>query len=345
MINVIWSVVVSIIFFAGVALFLARFVKEMGVALPSNRVLSFVTADKTPKSLNESTTWKECMWIFLAALAFRVIIFILAWVACGVFTYEEAPTLMGFLEKWRLWDAPHYLEIAENGYAQHVEDGQHLFLVFFPLYPLLVKMLAVIVRNYTVSGLLVSTLCYCGGCAVMYKLVTMEYSKSVARASVVLLSVSPFAFYFGGIMTESTFFLVTVAAFLAIRRHKWFITGVLGILASLTRSVGVFIVIPAAIEWVQAECPVLLIKEKNWKDLGRRFVKLLPVALTPIGTLIYLYINYRIEGDPFVFMKYQSEHWSMNLQYFGKTLRMLFERGFSPTEDWTFRTVCFSPRF
>ena len=339
----IWSILVSIIFFAGVALFIARLVNETGISLPDNRVLSFITADKTPNPLGEKTTSGECVRIFLFALAFRIFIFLLSWIACGIFSNGENIGFIELCSKWNLWDAPHYIEIAQNGYSQHVENGQHLFLVFFPLYPMLIRVMAAIVRNYIVAGILVSTLCYCGGCVLMYKLVTIDYSKSIARTSVVLLSVSPFSFYFGGIMTESTFFLVTIATFLAIRQHKWFVAGILGILASLTRSVGVFMVVPAAIEWVTSERPLLLIKEKGWKCLIRRFIKLLPIALTPIGTLIYLYINYRVEGDPFVFMKYQSEHWSVNLQFFGKTLRMLFSRAFNPTDNWALQSSIFIP--
>ena len=336
----IWSAVVSIIFFAGAALFLVRLISEAGFTLPQNRVLSFAAADKARVG-GEKADASECARVFLFALIFRVIVYLLAWIAAAIFS--DGASFPDYFEKWNLWDAPHYLEIAQNGYAHHIENGQHLFLVFFPLYPLLVRIVSVIARNYAVSAMITSTLCYCGGCAVMYKLVTEDYNKTTARTSVVLLSVSPFAFYFGGIMTESTFFLVTVAMFLAIRRHNWLIAGILGILASLTRSVGVLMVVPAAVEWICSERPAALVKEKGVKELWKRFLKLLPVALTPIGTLIYLYINYKVEGDPFAFMKYQSEHWSMNLQFFPKTLTMLFERGFSPSENLTYRASMFLP--
>ena len=339
----IWSTVVSTIFFMGLALFLARFFREAGIPLPKNRMMSIIAEDKTAVPVWERTTKSECLHIFLFALAFRIIIFLLAWLACGIFNDSAVPGFSEYCSRWNLWDAPHYLRIAETGYSFQVEDGRHLLLVFFPLYPMLVKMLAVIVRNYIISGLIVSFLCYSAGCVVMYKLVAIDYSKHIARTSVVLLSISPFAFFFGGIMTESTFFLVIMAMFYAIRNHNWWLAGILGILASMTRSVGVFMVVPAAVEWVQSERPVALIMNKNWKTLGRRFVKLLPVALTPIGTLVYLYINYRFEGDPFIFMKYQSDNWSMHLQFFGKTLKMLFERSFLSDDSWYSRASLFMP--
>lgn len=33
---------------------------------------------------------------------------------------------------WRHWDAGHYLALAEKGYRDSVEDGQHLFLAYLP---------------------------------------------------------------------------------------------------------------------------------------------------------------------------------------------------------------------
>ena len=339
----IWSTAVSIIFFAGVALFLVRFISEAGVTFPKNRVMSAITADKTPKSAGETTTARECLYVFLFALAFRIVVYLCAWIACGIFNGGQAPGFIEYCSKWNLWDSPHYLDVAQYGYAHYDENGQHLFLVFFPLYPIMVKLLALIVRNYVVSALLVSTLCYSAGCVMVYKLVTIDYSKSIARTSVVLLSVSPFAFFFGGIMTEGLFVLVIISMFYAIRKHEWWIAGILGILASLTRSVGVLMVIPAAVEWVQSERPIAMMRDKDWKTLGKSFVRFLPAALTPVGILIYLYINYRVDGDPFVFMKYQSEHWSQNLQYFGKTIKMLFNYSFIMGGDWTVRVCMYIP--
>ena len=38
------------------------------------------------------------------------------------------------LDLWKKWDAWHYVNLAELGYEGYVENGQHLFVVFFPLY-------------------------------------------------------------------------------------------------------------------------------------------------------------------------------------------------------------------
>lgn len=339
----IYSVIVCTIFFAALLMWLVRFAKELGFNLPSNRLFSFVLENKKYKPLGETVTTRECFTIFFTAFGFRIAVLLLAWMAYGIFSDGGAQSIPEFFNRWNIWDAPHYIEIAENGYANHIEEGQYLMLVFFPLYPVLVKILQYIVQSYVVSGLLVSSICYSVGCVLMYRLVNIDYSKSIAKKSVIFLSIYPFAFYFGGIMTESTFFMMTIATFLAIRRHNWWAAGVLGALTALTRSFGVLMIIPAAVEWIQAECPIALIKEKKLKKLGKDFLGVLPILIIPVGTLIYLYINYSVTGDPFIFSQYQSEHWHMNLQFFGKTLNMLWSRTTSFNDDWSAINCLFMP--
>ena len=338
----IYSTIVSIIFFCALAVWLVRFAGEAGVKYPEHRALAFITKKHTLRS-EKDTTRRELISIFLFALIFRIIIFLSGWFALGIFTGDDAMGLLDYCDKWSIWDGPHYLEIAQYGYAHKIEDGNYYMLVFFPLYPLLIKLFAFVLRNYAVSALTVSALTYSAGCVMTYKLVTLDYSKYTARTAIVLLSIAPFAFFYGSVMTESLFFLLTVSTFYAIRRHNWVLAGILGALTALTRSFGVFMIIPAAVEWVQHEKPIMLIRQKQWRALGGRFVRVLPILVMPVGTLIYLFINYKTTGDALIFIKYQSEHWSMNLQFFGKTAHMLWDRTTSFNDNWSFISSLFMP--
>ena len=340
----IYSIIVCTVFFAAAAVWLIRFIGEAGFKLPDNRIFSFITANKAYRHPDETTTTREYIYIFLGAVIFRIIVLLLGWLACGIFKEEPIPNFLDYLEKWNIWDGPHYLEIAANGYSHHIEDGQYLMLVFFPLFPLITRIFHYIIPNYTVAALTVSTLCYAGGCVLIHKLVTIDYSKSTAMKSIIFLSVYPFAFFFGSVMTESVFFLLVIATFLAIREHKWLLVGILGMFSALSRSVGVFMIIPAVVEWVQHEQPISLIRNKQWKLLKKKIRSLLPILIIPVGTLIYLFINYKTAGNAFIFQKYQSEHWSMNLQFFGKTLHSLW--GYVTNHSkWSLVSCMFMPEF
>lgn len=339
----IYSIIVCAVFFAAVLMWLLRFLDGAGVKLPQGSAVAFITADKTYKSLGQSAEGRECVKIFIYAVLFRIAVLLMGWLACGIFSNSSVISFAEYLTKWNVWDGPHYIDIAAKGYAGHIEDGKYLFLVFFPLYPWLVRFAHFIIPNWTAAALTVSTLAYAAGCVLTYKLVTIDYSKSIAAGSIVLLSVYPFAFYYGAVMTESLFYMLITATFLAIRKHNWLLAGVLGALSALTRSFGVLMIIPAAAEWVQHNKPIELIADKKLRDLGKRFCKALPILIMPLGTLIYLLINYKVAGDPFIFSEYQSEHWSMNLQFFGKTLNMLWSRVTSAADSWELISCLFMP--
>lgn len=62
-------------------------------------------------------------------------------------------------------DAPHYIDIAENGY---VTSGQHMYsIVFLPLFPALIKSFNYLFGNSFVSAGVINTLCSCTAGGVM----------------------------------------------------------------------------------------------------------------------------------------------------------------------------------
>lgn len=219
-----------------------------------------------------------------------------------------------FYKVWSHSDAVHYRNLAEIGYHDHIENGQHLFLVFFPLYPWLMRLLHVLISNYDLCGHLLSALSYVGGCYVLARLVTEEFGWRAGRMSLMLFSAYPFAFFFAGIYTESLFFLLSVTTFYFIRKHRYFWAGIFGALAALTRMQGVFLIFAGVVEYAASGRPVDKIKSHDWRGLWRDIWRtLIPLTITLVGTGIYLWLNYDVEGDPFRFSFYQHDHWS---QYF-----------------------------
>ena len=124
------------------------------------------------------------------------------------------------------------------------------------------------------------------------------------------LSVYPYAFFFGGIMTESLFLLTTAAGLWYIRRHRWWLAGVWGLLAAMTRMHGILLIGAAAAELVEH------MGRFDWKTIARR----LPALLLPaVGTLIYLTLNWSVTGNPFAFTVMQ-QHWSQGFCPIADTL-------------------------
>ena len=90
-----------------------------------------------PKS--EEVTRKEIVKVFLYALIFRIGIYIAGVAIAMIFFDDVKYSFSDFLAGWNRWDSQHYIELAQKGYANCIENGQHLFLVFFPLCPWLLK--------------------------------------------------------------------------------------------------------------------------------------------------------------------------------------------------------------
>ena len=261
---------------------------------------------------------REALGVFSAALAFRLAVF-LAVTAVVLLRMAPEGGLAGALDIWKRWDAWHYVNLVELGYSGYVEDGKNLFVVFFPLYVWLVRLARLLVGDTMAAGLLVSFLCYAGGCLSLYRLAAWEYGRAAARRTVVFLSVFPYAFFLGGVMTEGLYLLTTATALWHIRRHRWLAAGVWGALAALTRMHGVLLIIAAGAELVEH------LGRFDWKAIFRR----LPVLAMPLlGTAVYLGMNARVTGNPFAFVRMQ-EHWSQGFCWISDTLWYVLQNAIS----------------
>jgi hypothetical protein len=110
------------------------------------------------------------------------------------------------LAVWGRWDAVHYLDIATRGY-------QGTDMAFFPLFPMLIRIVGSLAGNHLIAGILVSSASFFFGLLYLYKLLEREYDRAVARRAIFYVSIFPTAVYFTAVYTESLFFMLTVASF------------------------------------------------------------------------------------------------------------------------------------
>lgn len=281
--------------------------------------LSGVPRPRMPEAPNLEIGRREAAAVFGGALAFRLAVFLAVGLAVCL-VLEPGAGVQGALNAWKRWDAWHYVNLAELGYSGYVEDGQHLFVVFFPLYVWLIRLIRVLTgHNTMIAGLLVSFFCFAGGCVYLYRLAAWEYGRGAARRALVFLSVFPYAFFFGGVMTESLFLLTTAAALWHIRRHQWLAAGLWGVLAAMTRMHGLLLIGAAGAELFAYGRPLALRGQQRKAALLTR-LKTLPVIFLPVvGTLIYLGLNAAVTGSPFGFVDMQK-HWSQGFCWIWDTL-------------------------
>ncbi len=206
-------------------------------------------------------------------------------------------------------DSPHYLYLAEHGYTA-VGDKANL-IVFYPLYPLLMKIFNIFCNSYYVSGALVSHLSFSFACCVFYELLRLDYSEKNAYCGVLLLMIAPFSMFFGAIFTESVFLLTTVLCLYFMRTKKPMWMGICGFLACLSRTQGIILFVCALVPVASS-----LLKEKKFK-----LKDFLWALLIPLGFFVYLLMNKVLFGNWFQYLEFQAAPpWYNKAQWFGETL-------------------------
>jgi len=266
--------------------------------------------------------------IILFGVGVRLATLLLAY----IFLHREGwdVTLEYLFRSFNRWDAPHYQVLADIGYAYtewNQNSGQYLnlFVVFFPLYPWLIRFVNLFVGNFLASAYIVSFASYLAGLCYIYHLVKLDFKSSTAWWAVILISIFPSSFFLGAPHTESLFILTTAATLYYIRTHRWLLAGLAGALATATRMVGIILIATAAVEFVMHYNLFTLMKKAKWGQffslIGKKGLLIL-IMLS--GTIVYLFINWRITGDPLIFLYFQRTNWHNGFLYFGSTMRMQF---------------------
>jgi hypothetical protein len=198
------------------------------------------------------------------------------------------------------WDAVWYLHIAQHGY-----HGPAL-TAFFPLYPLLISPFAWSAISAVVAGIVISLVAFWVALELIYRFVKLDFGPRAALAAVWLLALFPTSLFFSAVYTESLFLALSAGCLYLARRQRWMSAGVVGAFAAATRNVGVLLVAPLAILYLQQLITVRRERLAGDPHAGgfRSAVRttwrgLAGTALVPAGLVAYI-IGLGIEnGTPF----------------------------------------------
>lgn len=199
---------------------------------------------------------------------------------------------------WAGWDGGHFLAIAKNGYIT-LED-----YAFFPLFPLVVKISSFLFfGNLTLAGLVVSHLCAVAFLYIFYNLVKKHTGRSVATATILTFILFPTSFFTVALYSESLFLLFVAFSFYFLSKKNYLYASIFTILASLTRLVGIALVIAIIYSYLES-------KKFKIKNLGKSFWQ---VLISPLGFIFYLFYLYLTTGDFLYFLKAQQFFWQRSI--------------------------------
>lgn len=152
------------------------------------------------------------------------------------------------------WDGAFYHDIARAGYGSLEPEA----LRFFPLYPMLGRLVAPLVGGREdVALVLVANIAAIVAAVLLRRLVLFERDDLALadRAAWLLLLVPP-AFVLSFAYSEALFLAFAIGAMLALRRGQWWVVAGLTVLAAATRPVGLVLVVPMFVEWWQRGRPL-----------------------------------------------------------------------------------------
>lgn len=197
----------------------------------------------------------------------------------GNFLYRIVPS--SWLHHWEAFDGQWYLEIAEKGYHEKAVFGDTQDFGFFPGYPMLIRLLSYVLKDTTLSALIISYIASIVMVILLYRLIRLDNDVDTSKHAVLYLLLFPTAFFLSCCYSEALYMMFVIAAFLYGRKKEWVISSLFGFLTALTRKNGVIIFIP------------LLFLYLKQRDFNIRLIKidilsLLLIPAAPLSFILYV---------------------------------------------------------
>ena len=193
------------------------------------------------------------------------------------------------------WDGSDYIHIAKDGYTTGFYTG------FFPVYPLLIKLVNYLIPSAIISGLIISWVCLIGAVYFYGKLV-LEFCKNIKKntknnellKAVAFFLLFPSGIYLLSVYTESLFALLAFAAVYYAQKRKYLVSSVLVSVACAAHVRGVFVLILILL---------MMIEDKI------NFRKIIMYGMAgSLGLLGYMAYLWKYFNNPLQFLAAQKQH-------------------------------------
>ncbi|PZA19291.1 hypothetical protein DMO24_21515 [Modestobacter versicolor] len=276
----------------------------------------------------------------VAVGAFAVMVLltsVIAWVAFHSYSPEpDFPFLdgPGWLDAWFHGDSGWYYGIAADGYWY--DPGSQSPIAFFPAYPLVVYGVGQLLgEDWSTAAGLVTLASAAAMVALFAAWVRTRLPARTAVVAVVLLLVYPYSFFlYGTGYSDALFMLSALGSFALLERRHYVLAGLVGILATGGRPVGIAVLVGLVVRAVEmiaeeraarAERPLVLATGGSasgppaetrpsgpvpWRDMVAAvpFVRWRQAALLVSGAglagwMVYLGVRF---GDPLAFVAVQE---------------------------------------
>ena len=146
-----------------------------------------------------------------------------------------------------IWDGKFYLQIAAHGYPSSVTHHGFSVIAFFPLYPMLVRIVApLFAGNVAVAAIVVSLVAGATACLAVGQLARSMGGDRVGMRAGCLLALAPGAAFLSPAYSEGLAISLCALALIMLDRRRWWTFGLIGALATAASPLALPIVVAAA---------------------------------------------------------------------------------------------------
>lgn len=251
-------------------------------------------------------------------------------VLASVWMLGASGSSTSWLAAWDRWDTGLYVKIARFGYDGYPADYPDQGVVaFFPGEPMLLRVVHFFVRDWVASGLLISAVAGAVACVALARLSALEAGRDVGSRAVLYLVLSPYAVFLAAAYSEALFLAFALPAWLAARRGRWLLAGVLAAGASTVRVTGLFLAVALVVQWFV-------------DPRGRRRKRdLLPLSLPVATVAAYMVYVHHLTGDWLGWQHAQRDHWGREFTAPWSALHTTWDAAtgssLGPAYVWSFR--------
>jgi hypothetical protein len=245
------------------------------------------------RTVSRRTTLLSLLAIFVASRLVLVVVALLVEANTPIVPGASASTAP-LLRSLTNSDGPWYVGIAANGYHAEALKGPFHDYVFFPLFPLFIRVASLVTGgNLPLAGVAVANLALAGALVLFERLSRPVIGARGALIAAAFLVFAPGAVAFGMAYSDSLFLVVSLGAVLAAQGRSYALMSLLFGLAALTRLPGVVLIVPLALT-MAGSAPRARRRAWLWLASG-------PIALA--GYLGFVVV---LTGDLFAWLRAQS---------------------------------------
>lgn len=254
----------------------------------------------------------------------------------GNYQRDRAYLMEPFMNNQVAWDSEYYLGIAVGGYddpampalspsgwmipnfVTHIPtvgyQGEILSLsyAFLPFYPMAIRAFALPlsllgmnpIATATLAGVLVSALGTLAAMLALYDLSRDKLGEEGGLRAAFYLIIFPTGFFLAQVYTEGLFVGLAFGSLAMLRRRNWWAAALLACAATLTRAVGIALIIPMVMTWISTREWFQL--DLEWSQIyhsGIPFRPLLRALLAFSPLFVFLVWKFSYLGVAFDFVE------------------------------------------